>query len=332
MYTRNISRLPEEISRDEFVNIVFDLGLMHQHGCDTIVASVELGDYFVSFRGNRIPFVQLTKKERMKRKSREKKGERVEKTTFKEEVIPQVYSVELAHVVTIIIAKYNEDDGYNWTDDAIDATNNDYVIKMEWEICIMLGFHIKVRNFITLIGEIIWSITTEDERIHESSSLRLHSMFWDLSKEICMDQKLLATDPRALVMGCLLLQQRGKLRAVRINKERIFRATMNLIAHEYELDINDLLNTYIKLKKDLICRQKPRRLSKSLPIGIPRGRSRCLLQDSPDRIITDEPTCIQILQRNPKRISVESPDRIINEELSSIRIPLKILQRLDGST
>lgn len=296
MYQRDIPKLPKIITRDEFVNIVFDLGQRYQHGYDTIVASVQLADYFVSFKELRHPFILLNKSEKISLESVCKRNphltkirgnfsvhkyrdllltspfkEQVEQNTFMNELVPQVYSIELAYVVTVIIAKYNEDDRYKWTDDAVADTNNRYVIKMEWEICMLLNFHIKINNFITLIGDIIWHTLTEEQKYSSPLSFRFHSMFFDLSKEICMNQSLLAKDSKVIVMGCILLHKMGKLRAVRTNKERLFNEVMVKISKEYEVDISDLLHAYIKLKKEgkSISDTTPDILPQQLPVQIP---------------------------------------------------------------
>lgn len=269
MYQRDIPKLPKTITRDEFVNIVFDLGHRHQHGYDTIVASVQLGDYFVSFKGERNPFFLLSRAEKrsikdLLKKNTQVKGaiynlntdillnspfrEKLEQKPFMYELVPQIYSTELAYVVTVIMAKSNEDDGYRWTDDAVSDTNNRYVIKMEWEICMLLNFNIKVHNFITLIGHIICTTLNDDEKTHDLSTFKLHSMFFDLSKEICLNRDLLAKDAKVIVIGCILLNQAGKLRAQRTNKERTFREVMMKISREYEVDIGQLLQAYINIK------------------------------------------------------------------------------------
>lgn len=283
MYQRDIPKLPKIITRTEFVDIVFDLGRIHQHGYDTIVASVQLADHFVSFKGVRRPFIQLNISEKKALKSICKRNpeltkvrgkfsvqkyhdllltspfqEKLEQNKFMYELIPQVYSIELAYVVTVIIAKYNEDDGYRWTDNAIADTNNRYVIKMEWEICMLINFHIKINNFITLIGHIIWHTLTEHQKYSDPWTFRLHSIFFDLSREICMDQNILAKDPQVIIMGCFLLHKMGKLRANRINKERLFHEVMVKISKEYEVDISDFLHAYIKLKKEGTSMSEPR--------------------------------------------------------------------------
>ena len=40
-----------------------------------------------------------------------------------------------------------------------------------------------------------------------------------------------------------------KLRAIKSNKQRVFFGIMSQMAHEYELDLNDVLQAYINIKR-----------------------------------------------------------------------------------
>jgi hypothetical protein len=265
MYSYQIPRLPTQISREEFVELVFDLGRENSHGYDTTIASVQLGDYFVSFDGPRIPHVILTFDERIRVKRdkfREQqalraKGETIDmglkariisriiaerpNKTFVDEPLPQVYSIELAHVVSVILAKYNETIGYRSTKKAISNANNCILLKMEWEILYIIDFRPKVYNFISLIG-----FMTKDE--YSPKLRRLSSVFWDLSKEVCLNRDLLKANPLTTVMGICLLGRHGKLRATQTNREREFREFMVQIAKEFEIDLSELLRTYIQTR------------------------------------------------------------------------------------
>ena len=222
MHQRDIPKLPTKIDRKEFVDIIFDLGLSSMHGYDTIVAAVQLGDKFVSYSGSRISFND---------------------TRFgsydidiMNQPVPQEYSAELAHVVTIITCKVNEDNGYMDIKEAIYETCNSYVAKMEWEICELFNFNFKVNNFITLIAALVCH--KKDEPI------TLDSGFYDLSKQICINIELLNMNPFTLVAGILILIKHKKLRASRDNKERIFKNIMVQLAKEYEVELSDVLREY----------------------------------------------------------------------------------------
>src|SRR5205085_5915401 len=211
MYQREEQFDPIEIDREEYVNIVFDLGLLHCHGYDSIIAAVEIGDKFV-----------------------------ISPKNDTNDIIARHYSSELAHITTVLASKANEDEGYIFTKKAVNDTNNGLVYKMEWEICRSIGFHIKIDNFITFIGKTLHLTGTP---------IVLSSVFWDLSKDICMNRELLSMDPFTILTGCLLLNKMRKLRAIKSNKQRVFFEIMSQMAHEYELDLNDVLQAYINIKR-----------------------------------------------------------------------------------
>jgi len=224
MYKRNIPHLPEKINRCEFVNIIFDIGLEYQHGYDTLMIAVEIGDYFVSYDGPRESLMKKSSKNMIRNPA------------------PQEYSKELAYVTTVIAAKYNEDNGYDLIENATIDTENSYVRKMEWEICMILGFTIKNRNFITLIGSL--SLVNPPKL--------LGSMFWDLIKDICMNQSLMKINPITILLGCFLLHKRGKLRAFYTNKVRNFMTIMTKTAYIYDVPLSNLLKNYCLLKRGLL--------------------------------------------------------------------------------
>ena len=251
MYQRDIPHLPTKISREEFVDHVFELGLRNSHSYESIMVSVQLGDNFVTFSGDRVPFIELNREEKIiyreERKRRKKIPEIIHDTsviehilnqrpkTFIDEVVPQVYSIELAHVVTVIVAKANEEFGYKQTCYAVADTCNHYVVKMEWEICILLTYHIKIYTFLSVL---CWE-----------KRLILRSMFQDLCREICMNYALLHKDPRVVALAVIILFHRKRLRAIQTSRRRIFHEIMLLIAREYELPVKDILQEYIKLKQ-----------------------------------------------------------------------------------
>ena len=215
MYYRDISRLPVKINREDFVEWVFEIGLAYQHSYDSIVTSIEIGDNFVASKNNR------------------------------KSSIEQIYSIELAYVVTVMVGKFNEDVGYNMTKHAKEDTQNHYVVKMEWEIFGFLNYHIKIRNIITLISNMI---TTKDS----NESRTLSSIFWDLSKDICIDERMMKINPFTVLLACRLLYKRRKLRAIRSNKIRIALTVLLRTAKEYAIPPNTLLRTYIKYKQESI--------------------------------------------------------------------------------
>jgi hypothetical protein len=236
MYQWEQPHLPIAISREDFVDIIFDIGLYNLYNYDTVVSSVQLGDSFVEYIGPRNPYVDKLQLEKFPINSYER--------DILEKLVPQEYSKELAYAVTVIMGKFLDERGrgFGWTNIAIRETNNYYVVKLEWEVCMILGFHIKTKNFISVIGNLIYS------DISYQPTPILNSVFWDLSKDICMNKSILNMDPRTVVLGIKLLHRKKKLRAVTSNRKRFFLQLMNTISNDYEIDMKDLLRGYIDTK------------------------------------------------------------------------------------
>lgn len=231
MYHRDIPKLPLGISRPEFVHEIFDLGTHYSHGYDTIVATVQLGDFFVNSPNHRdFLFIPFTEKEQQLWKDYQE---------LLTTPCSQIYSTELAHVVTVIIAKYNEDEGYINTTDVLITTDNRYIIKMEWEICKLIDYHVKINNFITVISNLIGQYITTD--------WKYGSFFRDFSRQICLDPILLSTNPYTIIFSAIFLHRQNKLKAHFIYKENKFLDIIANIIHEYELDLDEFVKEYKKL-------------------------------------------------------------------------------------
>jgi len=224
MHLRDIPHLPIEISRKEFVKIVFDVGLIHTHGYDTIIAAVDIGDRFVEYSGSRESYTR-----------KHKYNSDYDKILSLP--IEQIYSKELAYIVTVIAAKSNEDDGYNDTVEAVDDLCNYYLYKMEWEICTLFNYHFPVNNFITYIGTMLYATTM--------GSIKLSSVFWDISREYCFDRKLMKINSPTVLIGMMYLYRKNKLKAIISHKERLFRDTITSIAKECEVTTDEVIKIYI---------------------------------------------------------------------------------------
>jgi hypothetical protein len=229
MYQWDIPHLPEKISRQEYVDIIFNIGHKHRHGYATIISAVQLGDFFVSFTGPRI--------------SVSNNNDSYDLYDIMNELVPQVYSIELAYVTTIITAKFNEDYGYRNTALAMNDTKNRYVVKMEWEICILIKFNVKIYNFISVIGNKLYT----DSNIGRFRNFG--PQFWDLSKDVCMDRELLSMNPKALICGFILLVRYDKLKASIQYRKRKFYNMMKQISYECEVPLIDILREYILVKR-----------------------------------------------------------------------------------
>ena len=257
MYQRNIPRLPKIISREAFVDRIFDLGQQYQHGYDTIMTAVEIGDFFITYKGKRVShlgqFSELTNQPSANTNSvgpREPSVDLVKENQRKLMImcVPQVYSEELAYVVTVISACANEDHNYSYSDivDAASEVQNGYVYKMQWEICAALKFYVRPNNVITLLGRIIWAIYAPKPDTNNIYVPHMGTTFWDLARTICMKKSFLSINPITIVIGAILLQRHGKLRPIRENRERRLITIMNKLAREYEVSLADLVRVFAR--------------------------------------------------------------------------------------
>jgi hypothetical protein len=191
------------------VDWVFKLGLDYDHGLDTIVAAVKLGDVFV--RGedaispqtkpgfvteigdyyyvteDHLNYLPITK--------------RVNYAlgTLRDTPIQRMYSKELVFVVTLITGKLFEDEGCNSTKGVIeDEIGNPYILLLEWFVMDTVGYHVDRNNFVSLIGIL--------------ADKPLHSDFNDICRKVCYHENLLTMNPCTVVFGLILLYKNGKLK------------------------------------------------------------------------------------------------------------------------
>lgn len=241
MYQREIAKLPTEISREDFVEKIFDLGFDQNHEYDTIMLAVQIGDFFVKYDGHRIPHTSWKRKEIVESKL-SKRDPRCDPDGIADILAIQKYSDELVHTVTAIASDYNEDDGYDIAKANVNC-NNGYVFKLEWEICSILEFHIQPRNYIRAIGQLIY-------HKHQYEKIRhLAPIFWDLSKDICLNHQLTIMNPNTVLLGIVMLYKRKRLSAIRKYRCRRFSTLFKNLAREYELPIGKILQAYIAYKR-----------------------------------------------------------------------------------
>lgn len=223
IYERDIPKLPNEICRDEFVNEIFNLGLNYECGYNVLISAVEIGDKFVSYNKKRRPHTLHNRK--------------FSKGPIKilVDLVPQIYSKELAHVVFAISCNSIEDWGYS-IDNVASQLDNVYVYKMEWEVCMVINFHVPYENFFIHMLSLI------------DNPNNISAMFWDLTRQICMDKLLLYSNRASIIVAIILLIKNKKLRAERTYRERIFTQTIILTSNEYEIPLNILLKSLIDYK------------------------------------------------------------------------------------
>jgi hypothetical protein len=258
MYLRDIPRLPISIPRGDFVNLVFTLGDEHNHNYASIVSSVQLGDTFNRFKGKREAFVpgrrhviesnemaedqhydtvvpDLIEYDNENDAPNSLPKESIEPILL--EVVPQCYSVELAYVVTVLIGKFNEDNGLRFTKTAIDEVENCYIQKMEWEIYFLLHHTIRVDNFVTTMCNCLGD-RVRSQRI-------LPSVLFDICWDICLNETVLGMSHRTIITAIIVLGRRKQLTSVTKHRERRFAAIMLKLSEEYEIDYPHILQAYI---------------------------------------------------------------------------------------
>ena len=232
MYRRDIPHIPNIIPRNKFVDEIFQLGLNLGHGYDTLITAVIIGDNFVSFNGERSPYKYY------KENNRDKLTE--EQIKLINELVPQEYSRELAHVSFVISSNLIDDWGYP-IEDAANELNNGYVYKMQWEICMINNFHFSNDNFLSNLFTLI-----DYNNINNISD-----MFWDLTKHICMDMSLLYASHSIIILAIIILIKHDRLRAKTDYHKRIFQNIMIRTSQEYEIPLNTILQAYISYKSNI---------------------------------------------------------------------------------
>lgn len=232
MYLRDIPHLPKAILRKEFVKCVFDIGYLQDFSPCTLITAVKIGDNFVSFTGPRFSYKSCKLSKRREMSSDE--------INILEDLVPQVYSIELAHVALSISSLFNEDETYS-IDEAGDELNNSYVFKMQWELCMLTNFTVKNENFLTLICHLI-----------PETEFLLSDKFFDLSYTVCLDLTLLNSNPINILLSIIALSKLNKLSAQKMYRERIFKTLFYKISEDHEIPVDLIVSNYLKFKKDNI--------------------------------------------------------------------------------
>lgn len=219
MYLWDTPTVPTKIRRTEFVQEVFNINRDYDHSVETAIVAVAIGDDFVNFVGPRILHVHNKYK-----------------TT--NELVSQIYSLELAHTATVIAAKFNEDFGYCNINDAIRNMNNCYIGKMEWEICYTINFTVPRPSICSFI-----------EKCLPLTEKSLCSIFWEIFLLICIKIKILNGDPRAVLLAITLLGRKNKLLAFKLAKTRYLYEIIDMIARECQVSETDAIKSFIEAKK-----------------------------------------------------------------------------------
>lgn len=217
LYERDIPHLPLPISRREFVHKVFDIGCTYNHTLDTILTAIDIADNFISHTGE-TPICNWYN------------------TSYDFMLVPidKIYSLELAYVTSTITAKIFEDYGLVNINYTIDENRNNYIRKMEWEILMLTNFHITRNTFSHFLNFLL----------EPSDHTILNDFFYIWCEDICSIPQLQRCDPRAILIGSILLYRRNKLKSQHANRSRIFLLLMTRIANEAETSLYNAIRAY----------------------------------------------------------------------------------------
>jgi hypothetical protein len=210
MYERNNIKNPKLCKRDEFINEIVYLNQHYGHNYDTALMSIKIGD----------DFCQTNKEGKIY-------TNKYIKLNYPSE---RIYSIELAHVVTIISAKINEDTRYSETINAAKDLINNFVIKLEWEICFLFDFTFK-RSY--LMSSIVNILGYSDSK---------NSLYFELIKDISK-LSLVTVDSYLLSLIIVWLFKYKKLKAYYTVRESKFIKLITLISQEYEIPIPNIIES-----------------------------------------------------------------------------------------
>lgn len=142
------------------------------------------------------------------------------------------YSLLTAHTCLVLASKINEDDMYTAEMAKNDADLD--IIAKEWEVCQKLDFNLRRVNFITFLGLIV------------DQQMILPEIFWDISRDICLNKEVMNMNPWTILTGILLLYKHGKLKGVNNYQKRQFNLIMTDLAECYGVNKDNLIKAYIK--------------------------------------------------------------------------------------
>jgi hypothetical protein len=223
MYASDFYKTPRSFSRKKFIEKIFKIS-NNNYDYDTLLIAVEIGDYFVSFKGERKTCNWINFNE--------------EEKNIISSPTPQKYSLELSHVSLCIATKFNEDCVHEIYD-----VGNKIVFKMEWEILMLLGFHIKTNNFFKFINKILYQSTYHH--------LTLSPEFEFLAFEIA-NLNQININPFTILLAIKMLDKKGKLSFLKDFRMKRFYQIVKKICYEYELSFTKFIHNYIMYKKELL--------------------------------------------------------------------------------
>lgn len=214
MYKRDNIKNPQQCNRDKFISEVIYLNHHYGHTYDTALMSIKIGDDFCQCK--KLGTIYINKDINLNYQ------------------VERIYSVELAHVSTIIAAKINEDHGYDSTSNAAKDLMNNFVIKLEWEICYLFNFTFKRSYLMSSIIDIL--------RYADSKNTLYYELIYDIN-----NLTLVTINNYSLSSIIVWLFKNKKLKAYHRVRELKFIKLVKIISNEYNVDIPDILNCIKKL-------------------------------------------------------------------------------------
>jgi len=216
MYQREIIENPVQISRYNFIEEILYLGYHYSLCYDTILTAVQIGDIFCNNCSNIFP-----------------QPDNCSKFNYQCE---RIYSIELSHIATIISCKINEDSGYNCTRIVASDLKNNFVYKLEWEICHFFNFKFPRSTYISnLIDKLGYNLVKSE-------------LYFEITRDLC-HLKLITINPNLLSLIIVWLFQKNKLSSyTRIREKRFVKLIIN-INQEYDIDIPNIIKEINNLKK-----------------------------------------------------------------------------------
>lgn len=224
-----VPKLPVAVSRDVFVHAVFDYGEDINMGCDTLLSAVQLADHFITAPVTAHPHILLLPYLVAQLHP--------ECWDLVKAPVPHVYSKELAFVVVSLCCKAFEED-FTLKKCVIELENN-YLVKMEWEVYATVHCNIPRAHLGTFIGD------------HIRGEGRLSHTFHRLARALALDQRMLAMSPATILLACKLLHQRRAFRP-QVERRQLFLIHLFLaLSKNYEVSMGAVMRSYIQMQHDV---------------------------------------------------------------------------------
>lgn len=142
----------------------------------------------------------------------------------------QGYHLEVVHACLNLVAKSREDHSYFVTHKSISETCCLGIPEWEWKVGSHFNFYFAAPNFLK-----VFSSTAGTEG-------KFHSVFFDLTKQVCLNKSLLEVSPEALTLGVLLLAKKKKLSALKLNRERKFVEICFKMCFEFDVEPEEFIS------------------------------------------------------------------------------------------